>query len=370
MMASSTKGRMMLFLATLVASVVMSEESVFQKRQQVLVTNPVIFGLDLLGWGVDLKLGKPEEAIKVPIYQWTYDDLNNYLYPLEPKTTFRVPDDVYVRTVAELYSTTKLFTSAQDWVNFLKLQLGLSIDASSNSSSSGGGGGGNSTLNTGSFSLAEFQGNVDVVYQTNQLSSQNHMLIYNSLESGLWQLVIGPTIGPRQQVIDKINEAVNLTLGGDTQAYARFINRIGTHYIESVIVGGKLELSSDVSTNTSLNRDEINVAAGFEFKNLFGLDKGNLTANLNVTNAHTTFQQTANNWMKALGGDPELANFFSGNLDPEDTFPLWQETLISNPAPIRYRLREISWLFDNFQRQPVSDAVTSYLNGIPNFDEN
>jgi hypothetical protein len=333
----------------------------YAERQQVLISNPVIFGADLLGWGVDLRLGKPEEAIKVPIYQWTYLDGNNYIYPLEPKTTFRVPDEVFVRTVAEISATNRFFESSQDYVNNLLLTLGLSIDkAASNSSAS-------APTNSSNFSLSSFSGSVDVTYQTSQLSDNQHIAISNTLESGLWQLVVGPSLSPRLKVQQDINDTINLATGSnaDPNAYAYFINLHGTHYIESVIVGGYLEMSSSIRKSSTVSNEEIAVNANAHFQNTFGLSSANANLALNITSTTSYFETESNNWMKSLGGDPELANFFSGSLKPNETFTLWQETLISNPAVIRYRLREISWLFDRTLRSTVSQAVAQYLLGNP-----
>jgi hypothetical protein len=338
----------------------------------VKVKDPAIFGLDLLGWGVDLRLGKPEEAIKVPIFsRWTYAENQTYLYPLEPETPFHVPDEVYVRTVAEIYSTNYLFDQVDSYTEFLGLKLGLGIrkDAQNSTGSSGGGSGNSSVPGGSAVNLAAFSGDIEVSYQNTKLSQGTNVIVVNSLESGLWQLVAGPALPVRARVTAAINETLELANGSppDDEAYARFINRHGTHYIESVIVGGILQMSSTIRTSTLSSKEKINVIANFQFQKLFGLDQGNVNFDLNITNDANTFTREANNWMKALGGDPELANFFSGTLKPNETFVMWQETLISNPAVIRYRLRETSWLFPRQYRKTVSDAVKLYITGTPAF---
>jgi len=285
--------------------------NVYEERQQVLIPNPVIFGTDLLGWGVDLRLGKPEESIKVPIFQWTFMDGNNYIYPLEPKTTFMVPDDVFVRTAAEIYATNRFFESSQQYVNFLLLKLGLGIDASTSNGSSSATGG-NSNTNSSAFNLSSFSGDVDVTFTTNTLKDNQHIVIVNTLESGLWQLVVGPSITPRLKVQQDINQTVLLATGAaqDPQAYARFINLHGTHYIESVIVGGYLEMSSSITKSSTFSSDQLAVTANAKFQNTFGLTSATAQLGLNITSTSTYFETESNNWMKSLGGDPELAKFF------------------------------------------------------------
>jgi hypothetical protein len=337
----------------------------------VKVKDPAIFGLDLLGWGIDLRLGKPEEALRVPIFKkWTYIENSTYLYPLEPETPFHVPDEVYVRTVAEIYSTNYLFDQVDTYTEFLGLKLGLGIRKDAQNSTGSSGGSGNSSVPGGSsLNLAAFSGDIEVSYQNSKLRQGTNVIVVNSLESGLWQLVAGPALPIRDRVTFAINETLELANGSppDDEAYARWINRHGTHYIESVIVGGILQMSSSIRTSALSSKEKINVVANFQFQKLFGLDQGNVNFDLNITNEATSFTREANNWMKALGGDPELANFFSGTLKPNETFVMWQETLISNPAVIRYRLRETSWLFPRQYRKVVSDAIKLYITGTPAF---
>jgi len=54
----------------------------------------------------------------------------------------------------------------------------------------------NST-NVNSLDMSSFSGSVGVQYAQSVLSDNRHMLIENSLEVSLWQLVIGPSAGIR-----------------------------------------------------------------------------------------------------------------------------------------------------------------------------
>jgi len=255
--------------------------------------------------------------------------------------------------------------SVQKYKEYLYLDVGLSIKkdpASSNSSGAAPPSGGNSTNGTSQLSLVGFSGSVDVKYQQDKLSDNRHLLIINGMESGLYQLVIGPSIDIRPKIQDKINLALNTSVDPDL-AIAEWINRHGTHYIESVIVGGKLELSSSLDNSSGVDTDKLTVSANVEFQNLFGLSQVSVGLNLTLGSENEFFKRESTNWMKALGGDPDIANFFSGNLRPNETFALWHETLITNPAVIRYRLRETSWLFPREKRQKVSDIIDRYMLG-------
>lgn len=39
---------------------------------------------------------------------------------------------------------------------------------------------------------------------------------------------------------------------------------------------------------------------------------------------------------------------------------MWQDTLINNPSPVRFRVREISWMFPDHMDK-MHQAVNAYL---------
>jgi hypothetical protein len=335
------------------------------ERQVVLVQDPVIFGLDMLGWGVDLRASLPSEgSIKVPIYKWEFTEGSTYLYPLEPETTFSVPDEVFVRTVAEMQGTNYFFNTRDEYLTQLHIGIGLGIKASAKKNSEEGSNptSGNQTGSLDSTDLGAFSGDVSVTYNKKNLATNEMLMIENTLESGLWQLVVGPAIFPRERISQKIQEIAEASGPEQYDAMLEFIDRHGTHFVDSVIVGGHLKMSSLTKKSQDLDATELAILANFGFKNMFGLDEGNLSLNITFVDKAEQFEQETTNQLDVLGGDPELANFFRGDLKPEETFVNWSRTLIRNPAVIRTRCREISWLFGPL-RAEVSLAVEDYLAG-------
>jgi hypothetical protein len=349
------------------------EEHQMAARQKVLVRDPIIFGLDMLGWGVDLRASLPVEgSIKVPMYSWEFDEGAQYIYPLEPQTKFQVPNEVFVRTVAEMVGTNRIYQKSEDYVNDLHLSIGLSIKASaknqaSSAADSGGSGGGVApgSSNVDDVNLGAFSGDVGVIYNKRKIKENSQVLVQNGLESALWQLVVGPAIEPRKPIQDKIDEIAALTSQADKMdALIEFIDRHGTHFIDSVVVGGNLVLESLTTTASGSSLEELAIMANFGFKNMFGLDEGNLGLNITFIDSFHEFEQDATNNINVQGGDPELANFFRGDVKPEETFVNWAKTLIRNPAVIRTRVREISWLFSPAPlREIASAAVKEYMSG-------
>jgi len=339
------------------------------KRQEVLVKNPIIFGLDMLGWGVDLRTSPPDEgSLKVPMYTWAYTQGNSYLYPLEPETRFQVPDEVYVRTVATMKGTNRIYTKTDEYLTDLHIGLGLSIkqaaqNANTNSNNNAATGA-NSSTSLSQTDLSGFSGSVGVTYNKRQLNTDGYLLVQNSLMSALYQLVVGPDISIRQSV-QNAQQLIRDTSDASEKylMQAEWVDRYGTHFIDSVIVGGNLVTESITQTSTSLSLQEISLMANFGFSNMFGLSSGDLSLNLSFVDSYKSFQQDTTNNIDVQGGDPELANFFRGDVEPSETFVNWAQTLIRNPAAINTRCREISWLWNTDEVQDFSQIVTDYLNG-------
>jgi len=342
------------------------DEEDMNKRQMVLVKNPIIFGLDMLGWGVDIRTAPPGEgSLRVPLYTWAFTQGSTYLYPLEPETTFQVPDEVFVRTVAQMMGTNRIYTKTDQYLTDLTIGLGISIQkAAQNNAQASGNSATNTSGSLSSTDLSGFSGSVGVTYNMRKLNSDEYLLVQNSLESDLWQLVVGPDIAVRDELQNDINTILNIADANDRYlATAEFIDRVGTHFIDSVIVGGNLVTESITETSNSLSTQELAILANFGFNNMFGLSEGSVSLNLTFVDSYSTFEQDTTNTINVLGGDPELANFFRGDVEPSETFVNWAQTLIRNPAVVRPRCREISWIWPGTDLQEISQVVNDYMTG-------
>jgi len=324
----------------------------------------------MLGWGVDLRTGPPAEGtLRVPMYTWAFTQGSTYLYPLEPQTTFQVPDEVFVRTVAQMIGTNRIYTKVEDYLTDLHIGLGLSIKQAAKANNQGSGSGNSLSNSTGggsldSTDLSAFSGDVSITYNKRSMTDSQNIIVQNSLESALWQLVVGPDITVRQTIINSQNAIRNTQDANDKYlAQAEFIDRHGTHFIDSVIVGGNLVTESITVASNSLSLQELAILANFGFSNMFGLSSGDLSLNITFVDSYKSFEKDTTNNINVLGGDPQLANFFRGDVSPSDTFVNWAKTLIRNPAVIRPRCREISWIWESAEIQDFSKVVSDYMLG-------
>jgi len=271
----------------------------------------------------------------------------------------------FTRTMAQKDAFNHYYLTRTDYLKSLNLNIGLGIQYSAAKANSNSSSVAPTNASVNSLDLSSFSGSVSVNYASTTLSDNQHILIENSLEVGLWQLVLGPDLAIRDTVAAAVQSAMSL---GTTEAYAEFIDKYGTHYIDSVIVGGKLAATTVTDYSSTNSTEQLALLANFGFKQLFGLDSGNLSLDVNFTEKHNQFSQDSTNDLSVLGGDPQLNDFFAGNFNPADTFVQWSQSLIANPAVIRYRCREMSWLFaspvgDTTRRQTVKDVIRQYMAG-------
>lgn len=363
-------------------------------------------GLDTLGFGVNILNGIPGKdpaAYTAPLYKWAFTEGTEYFYPLRPDFRYRVPDEVYVRTLAHMDSTSYFFDNVDQYIETLHLSVGLGLDitmnknktndtqtnptpgptppptatptasptaapASSNSSITDLTGS-NTTSLLSTFSLNSFTGSLDIAFNRRHLEFNQGKLIINSLKSKLWQMVIGPELELRpsvQRALDKVKE------GDNALAFYNFFTTYGTHFIESVVLGGSLDMTVKTTNDTDLTGNELTILAQTMFDAAFGLGANGVGVNVNLgvnyTNQYLTFTTTSDASMTATGGDPDLGNFFSGTVDSAESFVHWLASLPTNAATVDVRVRPHSYLFVPLERARVDRFIELYVSTAGNWN--
>lgn len=87
-------------------------------------------GTDFVGFGYDIRFAEADDALTLPILSWTYDNGQTYAYPLNPANVFKVPDEVYVRTLSFTRATSTAFETSQDYKTHKALSVGLDTTTS------------------------------------------------------------------------------------------------------------------------------------------------------------------------------------------------------------------------------------------------
>jgi len=259
---------------------------------------------------------------------------------------FRHPDNTLVRTAALVETEAIVLQNLTQEIEQLKLDLGISGTFQDNSQTDG-----------------IFSGDLNLNYDSVSLDTGNYTKITNRLRISYWQLYLGHSSTIKSVVQYAMNQLLLLN-PTDQIDLLQFLDRYGTHYIDSLMVGGTLEMDVTSLTTLSNTTEQLNVLANAAFQNLFGISHANLTLDLDFSQQVTDFVSNVTNNLYTLGGNYSVNNFFSGNTDPASTYEQWIGELISNPVPIRFRCVPIYTLFsDQDLVQRLQTATQAYLQG-------
>jgi len=312
--------------------------------------------MDLLGWGVDVTVSdRIEQFITVPMFAVDdFSDINNtYDYPLFVNHTYRYPSHVFVRTSGQVETDTYLAADLASERKTLFAELGLSYQPPPP----------NETTS------AHFTGDADAAYNADYLSDSEHRVITHFVYNGLWQLVFdAPNADQEPHTTRAMNQLIYLVrnqLPAD-DAMLAFVQNYGTHYIDSVMVGGILQVKDNVQTDSTLTDDQLKVVARAAFENMFGITSGTISLIANYSENTEHFEENAAHNLRVAGGDFSVAQFFAGNSLTKEDLENWIYFLPSNPVAIKVRLRDISEIF-SYVAPDVADVlqpvVDQYLAG-------
>lgn len=334
---------------------------------------PPIFGLDFLGWGFDATYRDPFFALKPQMFKFSYNVRNRkYRYPIDIET-YSVPDQVFVRTVAKTNTYAYDFFSTTEERQLLDLRLNIKV------------------------ATTNIQGQLDFSLEMGKDSTKNSSTTVNLVETSLYQLYLGERIFLEE--FKEAMEELSTTYRLEPLAYKLFLARFGTHFVDSIVLGGSVWQRTVVNWETEQERLIINAALQGKFESSTGKSKesANSTANadsgggnnstsgggggglmiegsLNVTYSEIEdrLERSTTSSSEIYGGDPQFTDFVLTAGDPKTTkelFDSWKATLVTNPIGVRYRLVEIWQLFDDPQQKAeVCTAVATALGFLPDED--
>jgi len=303
-----------------------------------------IYGLDFLGWGFDASYRDTFFALKPQLFTFTWTDPQAYKYPTGTET-WLVPDQVYARTVGKTTTYAYVFDGLDQRRQVIDLRLNLKASTKQIE--------GELTFTLGAFS-----------------SSQNkkHMS-RNMAETSLYQLYLAK----RELREDFLEDASELaaTYDLDPTSYELFLRRYGTHYVDSVVIGGSVLQETTFQTDNVTDQLLITASLAGKFESATGTKiEGSL--NFKFDDVEQKIQTETVSSSEIIGGDAEFTDFVLSAGDPataKQLFESWKATLIINPVTIRYRLVEIWQLFDDkIQQKEVCKALATMLGFLPDQD--
>jgi len=174
----------------------------------------------------------------------------------------------------------------------------------------------------------------------------------------------------RHEVKNYLTQLGTAQFGTDPQRFFKFLERYGTHYVVSAVMGGKVHSTSNIRTqittgsstvgaNVSVTQvstqDAMNAATAKFSRTL------NANVDFSLQNADSDLQSTSSSSWTLLGGDPSLVNLLDART-ASDAILQWKGTITSNPVAVGYRLRSMATLFeDQILKQQMQTAIDLYL---------
>jgi hypothetical protein len=332
-----------------------------------------IFGLDFLGWGFDATYRDPFYALKPQLFKFSFNNPpkgkeKTYRYPIDVQT-YAVPDQVFVRTVAKTTTDTYTFLNSKQKRFFIDGRLDIKV------------------------STKQIEGELNVAIEYIKESEKNQSYVMNLAETSLFQLYLGNRI--LRGEIKKAMKELTGTYTLDKTTFELFLAKYGTHYVDSVVIGGSVLQETRIRFNTELEKFQLTASLKGKFESSSGRSPGDSNVanssssggggggggtviqgeiNFKLEDIERKIQTETTSRSEIYGGDPEFTDFVLTAGDPAATrllFESWKSPLLTNPIGIRYRLVEVWSLFeDTLQQKEVCTATATLLGFLPDEDPN
>jgi len=341
-------------------------------------TLPELPGLDFIGFGYDARFADLQDALQLPLMDFSYTKQKAYFYPANRTTVFKVPDEVIVRTIAYTEATAVLFNSVEEVIEKMTSDSGIDFqqevtlenstaicvnttDAATNQTTQ-------NCTTTSSFSNTQlFSIGAQINYVKESFGRTEQYRVENSESTQLYGVVLD-TRFMRSDLKNAMLELNQNAFSSNPKIYYKFLETYGTHYVVSAVMGGKVAMETNIDKSTSSLTDD-DTESRTTVTNQQALAGATATfqssvsgtSDFSLSNSQqkTQFSQTSN-W-KLAGGDSNLVNLLDTR-ESADAVKIWKPSIIYNPVPVQYRLRSMATLFeDTFVRQQVKNAIAVYL---------
>jgi hypothetical protein len=314
-------------------------------------------GVDFLGWGYDASYRDTFFALKPLLFRWSF--ANNakgsertFQYPLYEDMQWPIPDQAFARTVAKTVTNTEISDTKQ--MNRMKLDLRLGIEGST----------------------PQFSGSLEFKLGITDEKNNIRRIVTSMAETQLFQIYLGkrylnPDVSFDMDTLDTAGPFKD----SSKPSYFLFLSTWGTHFVDSVTVGGSVTQSTDYKFSNASNALMIAVAIKGSFDGGSGTKvSGFINFDFNTVKQDVKAKTIAS--ATIIGGAAEFSDFTLNSDDPASAKKLyesWKNTLMENPVAVRYRLVEIWTLWptlrDNYdQGENVCAAIANYL-GFANEDD-
>jgi hypothetical protein len=242
---------------------------------------PSIPGMDFVGFGYDVRyLDDTNQGLRLPLMQFTFSEKKTYRYPLYKDRMYRVPDELFVRTVGTATAENTQFSTIEEYRENWAAKLGFKYSRSStepvppeNVNTTNQAGNEANAFNSSatpdlnntnsrtegygdllpskykSTSSGLFEVGVDFQFRKNMLKDSNplQLSVHNTQTHQLYQLMVNKN-KIRTHMQADINVLQEKQFATEPDAFRAFFEKYGTHYVQTAMLGGAIELASITSS--------------------------------------------------------------------------------------------------------------------------
>jgi hypothetical protein len=294
---------------------------------------------------------------------------------------------VYVRTVAYTEADAYLLSTIDEVTTALSISLGFAFDKKETSNETkqlcatrkDENNETKTSCDTQSHDAKtkQFSIGAGVTYTRNTMNSDSTVVVENVEKTQLYNIFMDSNF-IRQEVKDALTALSGLKVSSNDpddpnvkpQEFFQFIEKYGTHYIVSAVMGGQIKSTSHVRTIIDKSDNALGVGATVTYVNkqdALTAGKSNFETTVNAgasfsfDNKNTKIQsESTTNWY-LIGGDSNSVNLLDTR-NATDAILNWKKTIVKNPVPVAFRLREVGTLVPDFLlRAELSKAIDVYL---------
>ena len=305
---------------------------IFEARCPNSLEYPCLPGLDSIGIGFDAVKGKSfgvgRNVVNITylanhthIFSMPFGDIAKYVYP----------DQVNVKLQTEQFLGHKIFHSVNEYVTE------QSINANVNA-------------HVGGF----FSASVDTNYAYSVMKDGMHIMAESRCEVGLYSITLSPS-----NILHTSNEfdqfVSQLPTEYDPDAYRKFIEEYGTHYISASVFGGMAKMRTAIAQGYYSEHSDVSIETQLRISwGMYGGGGGGGTS----SKTHDSYWNShADSYTFTEGGDPAIKSFSS-----EEEWVKWVKS-VQNGAPT-VSSYSLSFIYDLLpegpRRRMLKKAVEQY----------
>ena len=146
-------------------------------------------------------------------------------------------------------------------------------------------------------------------------------------------------------------------------AFFAVFRKFGTHFVSQVTVGGSFYYFVAVDKSFSSNEETITVDIKLEYNAVFASGSAESKTEWGQLSKHWAESRSVN--VQATGGDTSALDGLAPGFDSNDkaAFDGWKDSVMKNPAAIKFTLRPLDVLFSGKKADAVREALDRYMNG-------